>query len=221
MPDTYVVEPRTVTGKKVSRLRREGVLPANIYGRNLPSVAVQLPYVQARDLMNAHGQNTLIEIQVAGEAAPRPVVVRQIEQNPVTRSLLHLDFYQVDLSRLMQAQIPIVLSGVAPAVARWGGVLVQDLDHVEVEALPSNLPERIVVSVTGLTALEQHLTLADVPSPRGVRILTPGDSTVVTVQRSRVEADVAAAAAVTSAAVAEAAAGAEAAASEAAENPAE
>ena len=205
MPDSYVVEPRTVIGKKVSQLRRSGTLPANIYGRNQESLAVQLPYTMARDLMNQHGHNTLIEVQVAGESAPRPVVVRQISQNPVTRSLLHLDFYQVDLSRLMQAQIPIVLTGVAPAVARWGGVLVQQLDHIDIEALPTNVPEHLVVSVTSLTALDQHLTLADIPTPRGVRVLTPADSTVVAVQRSRVESDAAADEAETTAAVAEAA----------------
>ena len=188
MPDSYSVEPRTVTGKKVSRLRREGILPANIYGRGLPSVAVQMPYTQARDLMNAHGRNTLIEIKVAGEATPRPVVVREIEQNPVTRSLLHLDFYQVDLTRLVRSHVPIVLAGVAPAVARWSGVLVQDLDHVEVEALPQDLPEHVTVMVTGLTDLDQHITLSAVVAPRGVRILTDGDTRVVTVTRSRAEA---------------------------------
>ncbi len=76
MPDTYAVEPRTVTGKNVARLRREGVLPAVIYGRGLESLNVQLPYVDARDLMNEHGKSTLIKVQVAGEAEPRPVVVR-------------------------------------------------------------------------------------------------------------------------------------------------
>ena len=191
MPDTYTLEPRTVTGKAVSKLRRAGTLPANIYGRGIPSVAVQLPYNEARDLMNAHGRNTLINVQVTGEAEPRPVVVRQISQNPVTRSLLHLDFYQVDLSRLVQAQIPIVLNGVAPAVARWGGVLVQDLDHVEIEALPQSLPEHLVVSVVSLTALEQHIMLKDVPAPSGVRIITNGESIVVAVQRSRAATDAA------------------------------
>ena len=188
MPDRYPVQPRSVTGKNVSRLRREGILPANIYGRGLPSVAVQMPYTQARDLMNAHGRNTLIEIQVAGEATPRPVVVREIEQNPVTRQLLHLDLYQVDLTRLVRSHVPIVLAGVAPAVVRWGGVVVQDLDHVEVEALPQDLPEHITVSVVGLVELEQHIALSAVPAPRGVRILTDGETRVVSVVRSRTEA---------------------------------
>ena len=185
MPDTYAVDLRTVTGKKVARLRREGLLPANIYGRGLPSLAVQLPYAQARDLMNAHGRNTLVQVQVAGERESRPVVVRQVGQNPVTRALLHLDFYQVNLTRLMQAQIPVMLIGEAPAVARWSGVLVQLLDHVEVEALPQNLPEHLEVSVTGLTELEQHVLLSEVSPPPGVRVITDPESIVASIQRPR------------------------------------
>ena len=182
MPDTYAVEPRTVTGKNVARLRRAGILPAVIYGRGLESLSVQMPYIDARDLMNEHGKSTLIKVQVAGEAEARPVVVRQIEQNPVTRALLHLDFYQVDLSRLITAQVPIVLTGVAPAVARWGGVLNQGLEHVEVEALPQSLPQHIEASVASLAQIGDHLMLGAVRAPAGVRILTGLDAVVVTVQ---------------------------------------
>ncbi|MGE3857826.1 MAG: 50S ribosomal protein L25 [Dehalococcoidia bacterium] len=182
MPDTYAVEPRTVTGKRVARLRREGILPAVIYGRGLESLPVQLPYLEARDLMNEHGKSTLIKVQVAGEAEPRPVVVRQIEQNPVTRALLHLDFYQVDLSRLITAQIPIVLTGTAPAVTRWGGVLNQGLEHVEVEALPQSMPLHIEAPVGSLAQIGDHLMLGQVRPPAGGRILTGLDAVVVTVQ---------------------------------------
>lgn len=185
MPDPYAVEPRTLIGKRVARLRREGVLPANIYGRGLDSLAVQLPYTQARDLMNAHGRNTLLHVQVAGEPKPRPVVVRRVEQNPVTRAMLHLDFYQVDLSRLMQAQVPVMLVGESPAVSRWNGVLVQFLDHVEVEGLPQNLPEHIEVSVSGLTELEEHIQLGQVAVPRGLRFITDPESIVASIQRPR------------------------------------
>ena len=98
MPDAYQVQPRTVVGKAVAKLRRDGTLPASIYGRGLDSVAVQMPYVLARDLMNSHGYNSLINVQVEGESSPRPVVVKQVDQNPVTRELWHVDFYQVDLT---------------------------------------------------------------------------------------------------------------------------
>ena len=182
MPDTYTVEPREVTGKKVARLRREGLLPAVIYGRGLLSVAVQMSYIDARALMNEHGKSTLINVQVAGEAVARPVVVRQIAQNPVTRALLHLDFYQVDLSRLITAQVPIQLTGVAPAVARWGGVLQQGVDNVELEALPQSMPTHFQVPVGSLAQIGDHILLSSVRPPAGVRVITSGDSVVAAVQ---------------------------------------
>ena len=182
MPDTYAVEPRSVIGKKVSTLRREGLLPAVIYGRGLESINIQMPYISARDLMNEHGRSTLINVQVAGEAQARPVVVRQLHQHPVTRALLHLDFYQVDLSRLITASIPIVLTGTAPAVARWGGVLSQGLDHVEVESLPQSMPLNLEVPIGSLGQIGDHLLLSGVRAPAGVRVITDGDSVVVTVQ---------------------------------------
>lgn len=193
MPDTYAVEPRTVTGKNVSRLRREGLLPAVIYGRNLPSVHVQMSYVDARDLMNEHGKSTLINVQVAGEAAPRPVVVRQLAQNPVTRALLHLDFYQVDLSRLITAQVPIQLTGTAPAVARWGGVLQQGVEHVELEALPQSMPTHFQVPVGSLAQIGDHILLSSVRPPAGVRVITSGDSVVAAVQHGATAEEAAAA----------------------------
>lgn len=189
MPDTYAVEPRTVTGKRVARLRREGVLPAVIYGRGQESLNVQLPYIDARDLMNEHGKSTLIKVHVAGEAEARPVVVRQIEQNPVTRALLHLDFYQVDLTRLITAHIPVVLTGTAPAVARWNGVLAQGLETVEVEALPQSMPLHLEVPVGSLQQIGDHLLLGAVRAPAGVRVITAPDSVVVTVQHSAAEGE--------------------------------
>ncbi|RLT34770.1 MAG: 50S ribosomal protein L25 [Chloroflexi bacterium] len=189
MPDTYTVEPREVTGKKVARLRREGLLPAVIYGRGLLSVAVQMSYIDARDLMNEHGKSTLITVKVAGEAEARPVIVRQIAQNPVTRALLHLDFYQVDLTRLLTASIPLVLAGTAPAVARWGGVLSQGLERVEVEALPRSMPLHLEVPVASLAQIGDQITLGAVRPPAGVRILTPLDSVVATVQHSAAQTE--------------------------------
>jgi len=192
MPDTYTVEPRSVTGKAVARLRREGILPAVIYGRGLPSLSVQMKYMDARDLLNEHGKSTLINVQVAGEAQPRPVVVCQIEQNPVTRALQHLDFYQVDLSRLIRAHIPVILKGTAPAVARWGGLLVQGLEHVEVESLPQTMPLHLEVQVASLGAIGDHLLLSAVRAPAGVKVLTPGDSVVASIQHSAAESSEAA-----------------------------
>ncbi len=189
MADTYPVQRREVVGKKVRKLRRDGTLPANLYGRGQESIALQLPYMQARDMLNAHGRNTLIEIHIEGEDKPRPVVVRQLDQNPVTRSLLHIDFYEVDLTRLLQAQVPVSLVGDSPAVARLGAVLVQYADVIDVEALPQNLPERIDASIVRLAAFDDQLQLMHLTPPRGVTFLSDPETLIASVTRPRVQAE--------------------------------
>ena len=185
MTDTYQVQHRSVMGKKVATLRRGGVLPANIYGRAQESMAVQLSYVDARDLLNAHGLNTLVNIQVEGEGETRPVVIRNVELEPVHRKILHLDMYQVDLARIIKATIPVVLTGESPAVQKFGGVLIHALDHIEVEGLPHTIPEHIEVSVNGLIAIGDHIQVKDLRVPPGVKFHADPDQGVAAVQASR------------------------------------
>ena len=169
--DTYEVEPREVLGKKVKRLRRDGVLPANLYGRGLDSVAVQMPLQKARDMLYTHGTNTLIKVRVAGESEPRPVIV--------------LDFYQVDLKRTLKAFVPVNLTGEAPAIAAQGGILLQGLDTVQLEALPSEMPDHLEISVDGLMEIDDQLTVAALVVGAGVTMLSDPDQMVARVTRPR------------------------------------
>ena len=188
MPDTYAVEQRSVTGKAVKRLRRDGTIPGNIYGRGLESVAVQLPWSRAREMLNAHGRNTLIELSLEGGSA-LPVVVRDIARDPVSGSVQHIDFFQVDLTRAIQADVPIHFVGESPAVHTYAGVFVQALDVVHVEALPNEMPEAIEVSIESLTELDQSLSVADIVVPDGVTILTDGEQAIAQLARPRLEVE--------------------------------
>lgn len=188
MTDTYQVQPRTVQGKSVRKLRREGVLPASIYGRGIESVAVQLPYIAARDMMNAHGFNMLVNVQIEGEAKARPVVVRKVDQDPVTRQLRHVDFYQVDLTRKISGAVPLTFIGEAP-ITHQGGVVMHQADAIEVEALPADLPESIEVTLDGLTDFDSRITIADIRPPQGVTILADPELLLVGVTRPRVASE--------------------------------
>ncbi len=191
MPDTYELQPRTTTGKAVKKLRREGVLPASIYGRGIESMAVQLPYLVARDLMNSHGYNSLVNVTVQGESKPRPVVVKQVDQDPVSRQLWHIDFLQVDLTRKISGPVPVHFVGEAPAVKDHGGVLVIHADTVEVEALPADMPEALEVSVEGLLELDSYLYAREVKTPAGVEVITDGEHLLAAITRPRISADAA------------------------------
>ena len=187
MPDTYAAIARDVIGKKVSVLRGNGIIPANIYGRGIDSVPVQILWPEARGMLNAHGRNVLIQIQIEGEAQSRSVVIRDFTRDPVNGSLQHIDFFQVDLTRKIQAVIPIQLVGESPAVHTYGGILVQSLELLHVEALPTEMPESIQVSVESLGELESSLTVGDIQAPEGVSILTAPDVGLAQIARPRVE----------------------------------
>ena len=185
MPDRYSVAARSEFGKRAKRLRRTGVLPANVYGRGLESVAVQMPHRGAEDLLAAHGLNSLIEIEVEGEARERPVVVRSVQRHPLTRELQHVDFWQVDLMREMQAMVPVTLTGEAPAVQTYQGIVITGADRVSVQALPADIPGHFEIAIDGLEELDEQLTVADLDLPEGVTVLTEPDIMLVRVQPPR------------------------------------
>ena len=185
MPDRYSVTARSVLGKRAKRLRRDGIMPANIYGRGLESVAVQLPYRGAATIMSEHGLNSLIEIEIEGEDTRRSVVVRSVQRHPLTREIQHVDFYQVDLTRQMQAMVPITLTGVAPAVHTYQGVVITGADHVSVQALPADIPGHLEISIDGLEEVDDQLTVGELDLPAGITMMTEPDIMIVRVQAPR------------------------------------
>lgn len=185
MPDTYAVEPRTTLGKRVARLRREGVLPANVFGRGIESVAVQIDARAARDLLRSHGTNTLISLEIAGEDSPRPVVVRDVGRDPVTRVPLHLDFYQVDLTRTITGSVPVLVVGESPAVRDLGGVLLVGADAVQIEAFPADMPNNLAVSIDGLAEFDDEITVRDLELPATISVLSDPTQMLARIARPR------------------------------------
>jgi large subunit ribosomal protein L25 len=170
-------EPRTVLGKNVKKLRREGLLPGNVYGKGLSSASLQ---VSLTDFEKAHkeaGDTGLIDLQLNG--ASHPVLVKNLQMNYKSHSPLHADFYQVNLKEKVKATVPIVIVGEPKAVAEKVGMLIQPLSEVEIEALPDKLAENIEVNVEHLAALDDHILVGDLKAPEGVAILSAPDQTVV------------------------------------------
>ena len=155
------VTPRAVLGKKVKALRRGGATPGNIYGHKIDSTAVQAPTATLKGLLRGMSRNAIIDLHVEGEAQARPVVIRTVERDPVSAEILHVDFYQIDMTEKMRAEVPVVLVGTSPAVSTYGGVLLQTLELVPVEALPGDIPAQFEVDVSRLTELEQSIHVRD------------------------------------------------------------
>ena len=183
------VEPRQVLGKKVAALRRNGVLPGNIFGHGIPSVAVQVPTEMLERTLKTAVANEVLDLKLGSERGVRPVVIHKIQRNPLNGGFLHADFYQVQLREKMRTDVSIRFVGESPAVDTYNGVLMATLESVHVEALPLDLPSHIEVDVSALTELEQTIHVRDLVVPPNVAVLTDEDVVVAKVASPRVAED--------------------------------
>ena len=180
------VTPREVLGKKVRALRREGLTPANIYGPKVESTAVQVPTEELRHVLKTAGRNDIVYLRLDGDE-PRPTFVREIQQNPVTDAILHVDFFQISLRDKVRAEVPIHLVGLSPAVDTFGGILMHGLDHVTVEALPTEVPSFLELDVSPLVEINQALHVSNLELPEDVTLLTDAEQVVAKVAPPAVE----------------------------------
>ncbi|MEK7514059.1 MAG: 50S ribosomal protein L25 [Patescibacteria group bacterium] len=164
------VNPRKIAGRKVKQLRRQGIIPANIFGKSVKSLAIELPLKSFQTAFKTAGETNIIELQVAKETKTRPVLVHDIHYHPVTDQILHVDFHQVDLTQKVTVAVPIEVIGESPAVVQ-GGVLVQLLNELQVEALPRDLPDKFVIDASKLAAIGDGVTIKDLAVSDKVKFL--------------------------------------------------
>lgn len=170
---------RSVQGKKVKLLRKLGKLPANIYGKHVKSISVEVSQKEFSLLFSKAGETGLIEISM--DSKIHPVLIHKVQYHPLTRVPLHADFMEVNLKEKVITKVPVVLIGEAQAVKDKAGVLLQLLNDIEVEALPTDLPEKIEVDVTALKAIDDVIKLSVVKLPAGVLLKTDPTHDVVKV----------------------------------------
>jgi len=137
---------RKVIGKQIRALRRAGLLPAVLYGHNIQPIAISLNHHDASRILPRVSSSQLIQVEVGGERYP--VLVREKQRHPVTGSLLHIDFQTVSMTEKLRAMVRIELTGDAPAVKNLNGGLVTGQEEIEVECLPGDLINRIVVDLS-------------------------------------------------------------------------
>jgi large subunit ribosomal protein L25 len=187
------VIPRSVLGKKVKALRRGGSTPANVYGHRIESQALQIDTVTLTHTLRSLERNAILSLRIEGEKAVRPVMVRDIQRNPVTDKIFHVDFYQVSLTERMRADVPLLLIGKAPAVDDFGGILLQSLESITVEALPADMPSHVEVDISVLSELDSSLHVKDLILDPELHVLTDTEVVVARVAspRTGVEAGIA------------------------------
>src|SRR3989344_7283099 len=170
------VEKRKILGKKVKKLRREGILPANVYGKDMKSLAVQLPQKDFEKVFKKAGETGLVDVIVDSQTIP--VLIHNV-QTDYLGNYLHADFYKVNLKEKVKTMVPILISGEPKAVVDKVGLLMNILSEIEVEALPEQLPENIEVNVENLATVDEQITVEDLKAPEGVTLLTDPSQVIV------------------------------------------
>ena len=173
------VEKRTVTGKQVRALRREGKLPGVLYGAGIEATPIEMDARQAGKVLARTTRATLVEVLLEGET--HTSLVREIQRDPIRRTIRHVDLLKVAMDQMIRAEVPIELTGEAPAVKTLGGVLVAGVNAIEVEALPANLPDRVVVDLNTLAKIDDAITVGSLSLGEGVEVLTDADALVARV----------------------------------------
>lgn len=157
-------EVRKISGRKVKNLRKEGLLPGNISGKKIKSEAVQVVLKDFEKIYKEVGETGLVTLQVGKEE--KPVLIHNLQVNPVSDAPVHVDFLQVDLKEKVTAEVPVELVGESPAEKQGIGTVVQQLNEIEVEALPTDLPEKFEVDVTDLAEVDQAIYVKDLKVDR-------------------------------------------------------
>src|SRR5262245_28681451 len=181
---------RAVTGKKVAYLRRDGQLPAVVYGRGLSSDSVSVDAHEFEQLRRHAGPNTLIDLSVDGGKAT-PILVHEVQLHRVTRQPLHADLYVVRMTEKLTVDVPLVSEGESEAVENGGGTLLHVIEHVRVSALPDHLPQSIHYSIESLKTFDDAIHVRDLTIPEDATLLTDVDEVVAKVLAPRVEEEVA------------------------------
>jgi large subunit ribosomal protein L25 len=179
---TLKAKKRDGAGKGAARtLRREGRVPAVLYGRELEAIHLSVDAHEAERLFHSISvDNTIVDLAVEGEKKPYQTLVREIQTHPWRSALLHVDFLRIQEGVAVDLDVPIRLLGVPAGVRLGGGVLEQMIHDLPIRCEPSKIPEAVELDVTNLE-VNGSLRVADLVLPEGVEVRVPGDRTVCSV----------------------------------------
>ncbi|MFC2004434.1 50S ribosomal protein L25 [Chloroflexota bacterium] len=181
------VASREILGKKVSFLRRQGITPVHIFGHGIQSVALQCDTAKLQRVLAEAGKTRLIGLKLGNEKRPRNVVVREVQIEPLTGKMLHVDFYQVKMAEMMKVDVPVVLTGEAPALKLKENSLVQELSTLAVECLPAKIPTSVELDISSLTEPEQAMRVKDIELDKEINVLNDPELVVARISSRSME----------------------------------
>ncbi len=172
-------QPRDITGRKVKKLRAQGLVPAHVFGHEIKSENISIDEKDFKTIYHKVGETGIINLKL--DTREYPVLVKGLHLDPVSLKILHVDFYKVNLSEKVKVQVPLEIVGESLAVETKIGLLLTPVSEVEVEALPANLPEKIEVNIETLKEVGDTLTVADLKVDEKIEILSDAELVVASI----------------------------------------
>lgn len=169
---------RQIAGKKTKILRKRGLLAAVAYGPKLKSVPLEVDLKEFRKTYQEAGESSLITLKLPELKKEYPVLIHEIQRDPLSGNPIHVDFYQAPLTEEVEAEVPLIFEGKAKAVKELGGTLVKNISELKVKALPQNLPKEIKVSIESLKIFEDKILIRDLKLPKEIKILKEPDEII-------------------------------------------
>lgn len=172
-------EERTITGKQVKKLRRDGKVPANIYGPSFKSVSITLNTKEFLHTYRIAHETGIVYVELGKENYP--TLIKQVQKHPLTSNVIHVDFRKIDLKQKIETSVPVQTVGDSPAVLQLGGVLLTQNDHLIVEALPEEIPQHIEIDISKITEIGQEIKVSDLAKGAGYIIKNDPEMVIISV----------------------------------------
>ena len=178
---------REIIGSGLNNLRRSGYMPAVLYGKGQESIPLQIPVKNFRRAFELAGESTLIFINVDGLSYP--TIIHDVAKDAVSDDILHADFYKVRLDEKIKAKVAVVFQGESPATRDLGGIFVRNINELEIEAFPQDLPHEIVVDMSSLKNIGDQILVKDLKLDAKLKIMGEAEEIVATAQEPMSEAE--------------------------------
>lgn len=183
------VQTRNILGRKVETLREQGLVPAELYGHGVKNLHLTISDKEFQKIFKEAGESTIVNL-ITEDDKKLPVMIYNVESDPISEKILNVDFYQIKLSEKIRISIPIKFIGEAPAIKAFGGILVKTLQEIEVEAFPQDLPRQIQVDLTTLDEMRKSVSVKELKLSDKVKIFINPETIIATVVEAKVEEEV-------------------------------
>jgi len=181
---------RQAKGRQNENLREQGMIPAVLYGHKVGNLLLAVNAADFDKIYKQAGESTLIKLKMGGEDKERIVLIYDRETDPVSEKTIHIDFYQVKMDETLKTEVPLVFIGESPLIKNEGGVLVKNIQHMEIEALPQDLIHSIEVDTSILKTFDDNIRVKDLKIPDKVKISANPEEMVAAVIPPRTQQEI-------------------------------